>query len=788
MSTKKELLELCSIFNLNIKKNSTKNVLEDALKKQQLKFIDLFCGIGGFHQVLNKLNHKCVYACDIDKKCREVYEKNYGIMPDSDIRNLDPTTLEDFDILCGGFPCFIAGTKVLTYNGYKNIEDVFLNDKLMTHSGKFQNILNLQRKNYSGNLYKIKIKYHPSYINCTEEHPFYIREKKRTWNVEVKKYDIIFKQAEWKNAKELTKNDYFGMKINENSIIPEFYFEKKINQFNTIMEYIKLDNPDMWFMMGYFIGDGWIEETKKKDLRIRNNIRFAINNKDFDKVYRRIVNILPITDKKCPSGEKCNKYGCCNFVWFNILKSFGKYAHGKIIPEWVQDAPKEYIEQFIDGYRTADGCVNNKECYSFTTVSYNLAFGLQRLYLKLGHLFSITKFIRPKTTVIEGRTVNQRDTYQIQGYIKENKREYSSFIENGYVWYAPFKLETQSVENEPVYNFEVENDNSYIVENTISHNCQSFSNGGKKKAFEDDRGLLFDEIMRIVKVKNPKFLFLENVKHILKVDEGKVFEYILDKLDKYGYNVEWKKMSPHEYGIPQQRERIYFICVRKDLYKEPIQLIYQKVPDIDVKLFLDNKQDIDQKYFIKGDLLECLNAWDKMVKKFEVGEKISPTIMSNDFNTKIDDDDFTKLPSWKKEYITKNRPLYIKYKKDWDDWVKENKSILDKRKIYAQLDWQTGPIVENDSIFNHFMQVRQSGIRVKKSKYFPTLVAISQIPIYGKEKRYITPRECARIQSFPDDFILDTDDKVSYKQLGNSVNVDNVRNIVESTLKLYGLV
>jgi DNA (cytosine-5)-methyltransferase 1 len=317
--------------------------------------------------------------------------------------------------------------------------------------------------------------------------------------------------------------------------------------------------------------------------------------------------------------------------------------------------------------------------------------------------------------------------------------------------------------------------------------CQSFSNGGKKKAFDDDRGLLFDEIMRIVKVKSPKFLFLENVKHILKVDEGKVFEYILDKLDKYGYNVEWKKMSPHEYGVPQQRERIYFVCVRKDLYKEPIKLIYQKVPDIDVKLFLDNKEDIDKKYFIKGDLLECLNAWDKIIKKFEVGEKISPTIMANDFNTKIDDNDFKKLPNWKQEYIRKNRPLYIKYKTEWDDWVKENIPILDKRKIYSQLDWQTGPIVKNDSIFNHFMQIRQSGIRVKKSKYFPTLVAISQIPIYGKEKRYITPRECARIQSFPDDFILDTDDKVSYKQLGNSVNVDNVRNIVESTLSIYGL-
>ena len=60
---------------------------------------------------------------------------------------------------------------------------------------------------------------------------------------------------------------------------------------------------------------------------------------------------------------------------------------------------------------TADGCINkNAICYNYT-VSHNLAFGLQRLFLKLGYIFGISKDIRPKTTVIEGRTVNQRDTY-----------------------------------------------------------------------------------------------------------------------------------------------------------------------------------------------------------------------------------------------------------------------------------------------------------------------------------------------------------------------------------------
>lgn len=70
-----------------------------------LSFIDLFCGIGGFHCALTGLGAQCVLACDIDEKCRAVYEENWGIRPHADIRALRSEDIPDFDILCGGFPC-----------------------------------------------------------------------------------------------------------------------------------------------------------------------------------------------------------------------------------------------------------------------------------------------------------------------------------------------------------------------------------------------------------------------------------------------------------------------------------------------------------------------------------------------------------------------------------------------------------------------------------------------------------------------------------------------------------
>ena len=84
-------------------KNRTKTNNEE--ENQSLKYIDLFCGIGGFHQALSKLGGECVLACDIDKNCRRVYKKNYNIEPVPDVKKIDEKNMPDFDVICAGFPC-----------------------------------------------------------------------------------------------------------------------------------------------------------------------------------------------------------------------------------------------------------------------------------------------------------------------------------------------------------------------------------------------------------------------------------------------------------------------------------------------------------------------------------------------------------------------------------------------------------------------------------------------------------------------------------------------------------
>jgi DNA (cytosine-5)-methyltransferase 1 len=320
--------------------------------------------------------------------------------------------------------------------------------------------------------------------------------------------------------------------------------------------------------------------------------------------------------------------------------------------------------------------------------------------------------------------------------------------------------------------------------------CQSFSNGGKKGNLNDPRGTLFEDILRIAQEKKPKFMFLENVLHIKKIDNGNTFKHIIKRINETGYYLNDKEtifqLSPHNLGIPQQRERIIFVCIRDDIYDINKKIVF-KTPNIRINLdkIIEKDKNLTNKYKITKDTESILNIWDEMIKVFDDNETLSPTILCNEFYKSYTNEEFNLLPLWKKDYIKKNKQLYSKYKNKWDEWYNINKEIIQKRETNGKLEWQVGKKKQNDSIWNYFIQFRQSGIRVKKTNYFPTLVAIVQTPIYAKEKRYITPRECARLQSFPENFIIHKNDNIAYKQFGNAVNVDVVSYIIDLIFKIY---
>ena len=729
-----------------------------------VKAISLFSGMGGDSLGMMNTGCKIIAFNEFDKHAIHSHQLNF---PDSTLicdasqkKEKDKTNIQlipdaifsaykdEADIIFAGHPCFVAGTKILTADGYKNIEDVVLEDKLLTHTGKFQNINNLQRKIYNGDMFHLNIKYHCENTVCTEEHPFYTREKTRKWNYLTNKYDISYNEPLWKSAKELTMNDHFGMVINTNNITPEFSFDKPINQYRKDNVSITLNKPEYWFMMGYFVGDGWIQYTEKADGRLCHTIRFAINNKDERDIVDNISQVLPITDKLQKNAGKCKKFGCSDFIWYSILKQFGKYAHGKRIPEWVQDAPIEFIEQFVEGYKRADGCIKKSGATSFTTVSYDLAFGLQRLYLKLGYIFGVEKTIRPKTCVIQGRTVNQRDTYCVRGYTRKMLRNQSSFIENGYAWYPPFKIEKQEAENTSVYNFEVENDNSYIVANTIVHNCQGFSNGGKKLP-DDPRNTLFREFARSATLIKPKYIIGENVDGLLsrKTATGENYiDVIVAEFEKIGYNVTYQVCHTVRYGIPQLRKRLVYVGIRKDLDKT---FVFPE-PLNDGKTNLPNLLNIIQ-FNMEGAI------------KIEPDDFDMTTIPPECILTDMENDD---------EEDTNNIHPYLRLK------AKTRNEEYAGKVHHSLLSFSK----RDSPIHCEIIDIRNpSKTIICTYDHQPRLF----VPLRNKNGYYIRcilPDELKQIQGFPADFKLVGSKKEQIKQIGNAVPPPLIQQIVKKLI------
>jgi DNA (cytosine-5)-methyltransferase 1 len=131
--------------------------------------------------------------------------------------------------------------------------------------------------------------------------------------------------------------------------------------------------------------------------------------------------------------------------------------------------------------------------------------------------------------------------------------------------------------------------------------CQPFSNAGLKKGFEDFRGTLFFDIARIVALHKPEVLFLENVKGFKSHDKGRTFSTIKKTLEDLGYVVYDKVLNAKDFGLPQNRERIYLICFNKEKVKN-IDFTYPEPLNIKTRLGDILDKDVDPKYTISDKL------------------------------------------------------------------------------------------------------------------------------------------------------------------------------------------
>lgn len=308
--------------------------------------------------------------------------------------------------------------------------------------------------------------------------------------------------------------------------------------------------------------------------------------------------------------------------------------------------------------------------------------------------------------------------------------------------------------------------------------CQTFSKAGKQKGFEETRGTLFFYIEKILQAKKPKYIVLENVRNLVSHDNGNTWKVIRQHIIDCGYRITENPIiiSPHQLGIPQLRERVVILGVydpdNTDKYLNIDLGTMKDKKDNSIESILEPNNNED-KYKISKQEERVLSAWDEFYKMIDL-KVIGFPIIVDFFDGHIDPD----YPNWKKQFVEKNHALYILNKNAIDRWIKKWKVYETFTPTQRKMEWQAGSSIE--SIWEGLIQFRPSGVRVKSPNCFPALVAMVQVPIVGKYKRRLTIREAARLQSFPDSFIFDSNDHQAYKQFGNAVNVNVIKTAAEA--------
>lgn len=352
-------------------------------------------------------------------------------------------------------PCFVAGTKIFTNEGYKNIEDIKIGDFVETHTRNMKRVyntmVNAEKKRiidiYSGG---------NNALTTTDNHPHLIYDKNK---------DVF----EWKNASDIKVGMYLCQNINTKEIIPSWngieINNGKIS--NEIGEIIHTEK--FWKFVGRFVGDGWCQNTKN-----RYYTHLCCGKSELEEI-KELLKYLPFA-YRMEETRATYKFTFYKKELFLFLKQFGYKAHGKFVPMFMYDMPKNLITAFIDGYIDADGHRNHNDSISICSSSMNLLLGVQKLYSKISNkkTYIRTRY-REGLSKIEDRIVNAKDSHTLMILTGRQSRintykDYS-FVKNGYLLNKITKIKENENQNQNTYNISVEDDESYTANNYITHNC-----------------------------------------------------------------------------------------------------------------------------------------------------------------------------------------------------------------------------------------------------------------------------------------------------------------------------
>ena len=451
--------------------------------------------------------------------------------------------------------CFPAGTLVLTRKGYTPIETIAVGDEVFTHELRWRRVTHTMSTERP--LVLVRGHGHAG-IRVSAEHPFYTRARADRWK-------RIYKAPEWTEAGKLRPRDLWASPS-------EFPAEQAALIAPVRGRTMNVDERLMW-LVGRYLADGWLRLSDD-----RAELTLACGDAKIDALRKHLA-VWPRAGERSQSDElawherrertawQVSTNHRALVTW--LRDHFGCGAANKRMPAWVYGLSESMRRALLEGYVSGDGWQSNG-LFEVTSVSRALAFGIKTLLATLG--VSANVFESRAPSVIEGRTVNVRPSLRVRWRERVDAKHQQTLRDGGIEW-APIREVTHLGGLETVFNLSVEEDESYVVEGLIVHNCTHFSRakGGQNPKSAKIRSLASVAIRWAREVK-PRVIILENVVEFLdwgpldndgkpiKAKKGHSFNNWLGKLKKQGYQVEWRQLVAADYGTPTTRKRLFLIA------------------------------------------------------------------------------------------------------------------------------------------------------------------------------------------------------------------------------------
>jgi DNA (cytosine-5)-methyltransferase 1 len=309
--------------------------------------------------------------------------------------------------------------------------------------------------------------------------------------------------------------------------------------------------------------------------------------------------------------------------------------------------------------------------------------------------------------------------------------------------------------------------------------CQGFSVANNKRSMKDERNFLYKELLRVIKDKKPKFFVAENVKGLISMQKGEVLKMILNDFKSLGYDVDWYLLKASDYGVPQNRERIFIIGNNIGASNKPPKKTHGEVNDIyDNKLlphisvkevvgYLSDVRTRDNHFVLNGKTIYNHTARTNVADKFW-GRKFS--VRQSDIC------DYLKYWRNKSGWTTKKIDNHFGYAHTAGHWFRKDN---DSGSIPKPNDWwELKKILDFDDEYDkkvtEFVEKEikfEQSLRINNWELPSDTITATGPEIHPNRERRMSVRECAIIQTFPDDFVFFGSIGNMYKQIGNAVPV-----------------